>query len=99
MWERRPDHCNALHKKKYRVSTCKDLKENLEIANDLKVNVMKAVKVNIDVNVNTSHDERYLEVFEFKVEFGPVKKSRKWLFWILSGAIAALAAGLLIALL
>ena len=70
---RHPDNCNEIIKKKYRVSTCKDLKENLEVAEDLKVNVMKAVNVDVDVNVNTSHDERYMEVFEFEVEFGSVK--------------------------
>ncbi|MBR6091590.1 MAG: hypothetical protein IKQ09_02090 [Bacteroidales bacterium] len=70
---RHPDNCNEILKKTYSVNTCKDLKENLEVAEDLKVNVMNAVKVDVDVNVKTSHDERYIEAFEFEVEFGPVK--------------------------
>lgn len=116
---RHPDNCNEILKKTYSVNTCKDLKENLEVAEDLKVNVMNAVKVDIDVNVKTSHDERYIEIFEFEVEFGPVKadpkaqqerkkdkiggkkenNSSKWVIWVMGGVIAALAAGLVIALL
>ena len=69
---RHPDNCNEIIKKRYRVSTCKDLMDNLKVSNELKVNVLSAVNVDIDVNVNTSHDDRYMEAFEFEVEFGPV---------------------------
>lgn len=71
---RHPDNPNPCKRQIYEVNTCKDLKENLKVAEDLKVKIMNAVNVNVDVNVQTSHDERYLEVFKFEVEFGPVVK-------------------------
>lgn len=116
---RHPSNCNAVRRQTYRVNTCKDLKDNLKIAEDLKVGVMKAVNVGVEANVNTSSDERYSEYFEFEVEFGSVRKSQKetgenlinsgasksvheksykWLFWVMGGAIVALAVGLIIAL-
>lgn len=94
---RHPSNCNAVQRQTYRVNTCKDLKDNLKVAEDLKVGVMKAVKVGVEANVNTSSDERFSEFFEFEVAFG--EKNNKWLFWVMGGAIVALAAGLLIALL
>lgn len=69
---RHPDNPNSCIRQAYQVSTCKDLKENLKVAEKLKVDVKDAVNVEINVNVNTSHDERYIEIFEFEVEFGPV---------------------------
>lgn len=114
---RHPSNCNAVRRQTYRVNTCKDLKDNLKVAEELKVGVLKAVNVGVEANVNTSSDERYIEVFEFEVEFGPVKKTKtsktslendevsnktkenKWIFWVMGGVIAALAAGLIIALL
>ena len=69
---RHPDNPNPCLSQTYMVNTCKDLKENLKVAEALKVDVKKALNVNVDVNVNTSHDERYVESFEFEVEFGPV---------------------------
>ncbi len=98
---RHPSNCNQVHRQTYKVNTCKDLKENLKVAEDLCVGVMKAVNVGVEANVKTSSDERYSEVFEFEVEFGPVKpepKSKNWLIWIMGAAIVALAAGLVIAL-
>ena len=91
---RHPSNCNTVRRQTYRVNTCKDLKDNLKVAEELKVGVLKAVNVGVEANVNTSSDERYIEVFEFEVEFGPVKK---WIFWILGGVIAALTVGLIIA--
>ena len=75
---RHPDNPNFIIKDKYEVNTCKDLKENLKVAEALKTNVMNAVKVDVDVNVETSHDERYMESFEFEAEFAPVVKDPEW---------------------
>lgn len=95
---RHPLHCNPVLRQTYKVNTCKDLKENLKIAEDFCVGVMKAVNVDVEANIKTSSDERYSEVFEFEVEFGDQTK-KNWLIWVMGAAIVALAAGLLIALL
>ena len=75
---RHPDNPNYITSKTYKVNTCKDLKENLKVAEDLKVGVMKAVNVDVNVNVETSRDERYIEIFEFEAEFAPVVKDPEW---------------------
>lgn len=119
---RHPDHPNKINKDTYRISTSEDLKKNLEVAEELKLKIGKAMNIDIDVDVSTSREESNLETFEFEVEFGSVenennptegqlnpplapqisdkpKKSLNWLFWVLGGVIAALAAGLLYVLL
>ena len=97
---RHPSNPNIINKKTYRINTCKDLKDNLKVAENLKVGVSKVVNVGIEANVKTSSDERYSEVFEFEVEFGNTesKQTHKWLYWIVGG-IVIIAAGLTIALL
>lgn len=95
--ERHPNHCNTLRRKKYIVNTCRDIKDNLKVAEDLQVGVMKAINVGVEANVKTSSDEHYTENFEFEVEFG--EKKHQWLGWVIGGVVVALAAGLAIALL
>lgn len=93
---RNPDNPNYIKKKTYRVNTSSDLKRNLGVAGRLKTAVKNTVKVDLDVNVETSHDERYMDSFEFEVEFSPIKR---WIKLAIGGAITALAAALVIALL
>jgi len=94
---RRPNSENYTIRKEYEVNTCEDLKENLKIAGDLMVDIRNAVNVDVKVDVTTSQDGQYIDNFKFTAEFVPIKK--RWIMWAIGGAIAVLAAALVIALL